>query len=446
MSSGTMTNRPAKVLITRIVSLNPGDAAILQGTIRILQQKYGQDTEVVVYDSKADIAQRYYPWARFKPALYPSASSSRVAQFLRGIGYGHWIDRVRHLKHRLALRLIATGARSIAKLTVSTEEFNTLVDYATADLILSTGGTYLTENYDLQGSIRDYRISLLSGTPLGFFTQSLGPFSNPKNIETFRKIFSASVLMLVRDNKSKKHLIDLGIESSRIHQVADAAFVLASPLDHKDDVLRNDESINLKLAISVRELRFFEDHSEEQYLKFVAKAVEHAVGFFKADVTFLSTCQGIEGYWTNDADTARSVLALVSSEYRGKVSIDDNFREPMELVHAYRQFDAVIATRMHAAILALCAGRATACIAYEFKLEELYDRIGLEPLCMPISNACEASAPGFVDTLLKNIPRYTKQTEDAVSFMSKSAWQASDLLPDIQSRHPYEKLSPAGRV
>jgi len=61
--------RPTKILISNIVTLNPGDAAILQGMFHILRQKYGEDSEIIVFDRLADAAAKYYPWASFRQSF-----------------------------------------------------------------------------------------------------------------------------------------------------------------------------------------------------------------------------------------------------------------------------------------------------------------------------------------------------------------------------------------
>ncbi|MFI7850494.1 polysaccharide pyruvyl transferase family protein, partial [Acinetobacter baumannii] len=66
--------------------------------------------------------------------------------------------------------------------------------------------------------------------------------------------------------------------------------------------------------------------------------------------------------------------------------VDRCFRQPTEIVDTYSQFDLVIATRMHAAILALLAGTPVIGIAYEFKLEELFSQLGMAHISLPIGS------------------------------------------------------------
>ena len=74
------------------------------------------------------------------------------------------------------------------------------------------------------------------------------------------------------------------------------------------------------------------------------------------EVQLLSTCQGVPEYWTNDAEMAQRVLDGLPAPLRGRVRVDGRFHTPAELIAAYGAADLVIATRMHAAILALVGG------------------------------------------------------------------------------------------
>src|SRR3546814_9397157 len=61
---------------------------------------------------------------------------------------------------------------------------------------------------------------------------------------------------------------------------------------------------------------------------------------------------------------------------RSRVRVDDRFHTPEALRDRYAGYDMVVATRMHAAILALCAGTPVMPLAYEFKTAELFGRLG----------------------------------------------------------------------
>src|ERR1044071_3713220 len=65
-----------KILITNIVTLNAGDAAILYAMIDVLRAGFGHDTEFIVYDKHGDVPNRYYPEIVFRKLLYLTREST----------------------------------------------------------------------------------------------------------------------------------------------------------------------------------------------------------------------------------------------------------------------------------------------------------------------------------------------------------------------------------
>lgn len=419
-----------KILITNIVSLNTGDAAILQGTIQILQKKYGNDVDIVVFDSMANVAQKFYPWASFRQSLFSKPKTGWHWGILERWGYGHWFNRLKFIRYRFSISLIKSYFSFFTCLLLSEQEKNDIMEYLSADIILSTGGTYLIENYDLSSAIYDYRLSLATGNKFGFFTQTLGPFIKEKNKSAFTKIFSLSDIILLRDEASKNNILDLGLKDKNIFLAADAAFVLEPEKEEPKH-----KKSNFKLAISVRSMKFFNEDSKDQntieYMDGIALAVTLAVDKYGAEVTFLSTCQGIESYWANDAAIATEIYNMLAPNIQNHVSIDAQFRQPAEIIEAYRSFDAVIATRMHAAILSICAGTPVLGLAYEFKMQELFKNIGLSQLVLKIQTFTKIEITDVLSDLMENTAAYKSEVKLASKKMNAQAWLVIDALPDI---------------
>ena len=162
------------------------------------------------------------------------------------------------LRFRLGLWAIKQGIPLLPHVFLDSIERRDLLEYNTADLIVSSGGTYLVENYSLTARIFDYQLSLALDRPLAFFTQSLGPFTNPKNRAALRPIFDESVAILVRDEQSRRNLDELGVKNKHVHVVADAAFALSDLEALESAKSRVVESgRRLRVVISVREWKHF---------------------------------------------------------------------------------------------------------------------------------------------------------------------------------------------
>ncbi|TXD35001.1 polysaccharide pyruvyl transferase [Lujinxingia vulgaris] len=398
-----------KVIISNTVALNGGDAAILQAIVDALSDELGKDTRFTVFDSQPETARRYYPDFDFQKLLYLKVARSPS-------GLGPIVRPLQMRRFETAAKLWGRGQKSAAKLLLSRAEVEALQTYAEADLIISTGGTYLVENYDIEPRLFDYRIALALGRPLVFYTQSLGPFREPQNQQRVRDIFNQASLVLLRDARSKHHLLEIGVSPDNLHVCADAVFALdvgpkpATPAREGADTISDttDNTRRPKVAVSVRHWSHFEnlstDEGMKRYCDAIAAGVTHLVEHHQADVTFISTCQGIPEYWTHDSKTAHAIVDTLPDAVRKHVNVDDAFHPPQDLVKTLAAFDAVIATRMHMAILALIAGTAVLPVSYEFKTTELFERMGAGQWVEDINTIDADAFVQKIDALLADLP------------------------------------------
>jgi colanic acid/amylovoran biosynthesis protein len=359
-----------KVVIGNTAALNGGDAAILHATIGILRRTFGDAIEVTA-DMQAEVAQRYHSDVTFCPSLHGAITA--------------WAGAGTRRKAALLLVLMAAalGRSSIgrrARRLLPPAVRRTLEVYAAADAVVSAGGTYLVPHYHLTPKIYDFLVTLALRRPLVLFTQSLGPFDGLRQRHLLRFVLRRARLILVRDRRSLDHLAALGV-AGNVRVAADAAFALARtppPARHPDRLKHAP-----RLAISVREWPHFRRGAKagmHAYCAAFAAFAAEVVRWQGARVTFLSTCQGIPEYWTDDSAVGERIAAMVPPDVRGRIDVDRAFRTPAQLIDRLAEFDAVVATRMHAAILALCAGTPVLAVAYEFKTRELFERLGLDDL------------------------------------------------------------------
>ena len=129
----------------------------------------------------------------------------------------------------------------------------------------------------------------------------------------------------------------------------------------------------------------------ESYCAVMAELVKDLIERRGAHLTFISTCQGAPEYWTDDSRMAEQIVSRLPERLRRDARIDHRFRRPNELIDALSSFDLTIATRLHAAILSLCAGTPVLPIAYEFKTSELFQRFGLGDAVIDIETMSPAT-------------------------------------------------------
>lgn len=399
-----------RVVITNVVALNGGDAAILVAIVKLLRLAFGDGIEIVVLDPQAEAAQRYLPDLAFQPMFQP-----------RGGRRGRW-DRLRMALGRHAPALAPAQARRNLDL------------FRNADLVVSTGGTYLVEHYDMSAKLLQLELAAATAAPVVMFTQSLGPFRAPETRARLKALLPRMGLVLLRDERSLGHLQDLGAGPIKARVSADAAFALADPQDLAGQPSGKPAGPP-QIAISVRPWRRFSageaDDKMQTYADSIAAAAIRLVRERQARITFISTCQGAPEYSTDDAAVAAAIAAGLPADVAPSVSVDRRHRTPQALIDTLKPFDLVIATRMHMAILALDAGRPVLPIAYEFKTAELFDRLGFGDWVADIETITPEPFADRALRALDELPGRTPDLHRAVLAEQREALTAVEQLRQL---------------
>lgn len=402
-----------KITVTNTALLNAGDAAIMAGTDAILRDVFGSDITVELRDQQAEDSRTAYGDYRVEETLYCALES--LSDDTRRPGL---------MRLMAAAALWRTPLRNLARRLVPARVRAVMDGYAESDLIVSAGGTYLVPHYRIRPKILELLAARLMRRPYVLFTQSLGPF--PRDRVLLRAIFAGAHAVLVRDSRSVEHLLDLGVRGDRIAICADAAFALAgrpTPV--------SEASNKLRVGISVRDWPHGgsdADRAMQNYVAAVAKLVRHLTEGSGAEVTFVSTCQGAGSYWTDDSAVADRVVAEIGWENADRVQVDRSFRSPQQLMDHLAGYDMYVSTRMHGAILALCAGVPVLPIAYEFKTNELFKRLGMEEIVQDLTSISGAALCRTCRMILDNRAAYRERIREILPDLRESAYAAGQAV------------------
>lgn len=428
-----MTAPALNVLLTNNATLNTGDAAILLGTMRILEHAYGQPIRYTVRDQQPEVAERHYPEICFRP--WPHHNMWRPPPVPR---IGRVLRRANRARYEVGIWAAADGRPGRFLLTRA--ERTDAAEYARADLVISTGGTYLVENYRLEPLILDLQLAQRMRRPHVLFTQSMGPFTQPKTSKVLRRILEGADLVLLRDARSREHVEALGAVAT-LEVTADSAFALADEATlARAAAARSPQGDGqpLRVAVSVREWRHFATVDPAQgmasFRRAVAELVTHLVQRRGAQVVFVSTCQGVPEYWTDDARVAGEIVALLEPSVAEQVAVDGEFRRPEALLELLSGYDLVVSTRMHLAILALCTGVPVLPISYEFKTDELFARLGVGDWVQDIECATGPGLIEAVDGFLSALPGLRRDLFERVN-----AERAAALDSGLRARAAVER-------
>ena len=370
--AGAFDNR-MNVLVTNTVALNTGDSAILHALVQQVNEAW-QPRQIVVHDKHAEAAQALYPDLTIRPCLsQPIAARGPLERRWRGKRAG---KALLNLRFWLAAQAVRSGRFGAARRLLRAEEAQSLMDYKEADVVITTGGTYLVEHYSIGPRLRTFWLSRVLRKPLVFYTQSLGPFRQPANQQAMRASVERAALVLLRDERSRGYLREIGADGPRVHVVADSVFALDPPLPTKPKA-----GARPRVAFSVRKWQHFDSETAEagmaRYARAVCRAAEVLVRDYGAEVVFLSTCQGVPAYTADDSAVAAAMAAQLPRDVQAHVTVDRDFHTPQSFMEAVAGCSLMISTRMHGAILGLVSGVPVLPIAYEFKTEEVYAQMGL---------------------------------------------------------------------
>ncbi len=421
-----------KLLITNTVTLNAGVAAMVIAMQGMFRREFGEDAEILVFDDRADAAAKYYPALRYRRLLH--AGLTRLRHWP---GVGPLLARLNVGRFRLAVRLRARGRRRLARLLLRRYEAEDLEHYAGADLVVSAGGTYLVENYDLASRLFDFEVALALGRPLVLFTQTMGPFRDPKTRAALLPLLERARLILLRDEASLRHVRELGAKNPAVQVCGDAVFALA----RTEPPAARPRRSRPRVAISVRHWPYFKSTPEregmQRYSRAIADAATHLVRAHGAAVTFVSTCQGIPEYWMDDGATAAQIGDLIAPEVRASVTVDRAFRTPEQMLTLLAEFDLVVATRFHFAVLSLMAHVPAVAIGYELQTRELYERMDLADWVHEIEAMDSADFLARLERCLADAPRVRESLRAPLARERELAFRAAALVRESIAAPPH---------
>jgi colanic acid/amylovoran biosynthesis protein len=219
---------------------------------------------------------------------------------------------------------------------------------------------------------------------------------------------------------------------------ADAAFALADPAVLAAAALPRAPVERPEVAISVRAWSHFGNDDGavrlERYLEAIARLVAHLVERRGARVTFISTCQGEPSYPHDDSVVADAIAARLPGSVLAEVRVDRDPHRPRELIERLGAFDLVVATRMHAAILALAGGALVLPIAYEPKMTDLATQLELGHVLHEMASVSARELCASADLLLADPDGLRAPLFAAVAEQRRSALDSGELVREALER------------
>lgn len=212
--------------------LNRGAAALLSSRIKAIK-RYIPDSRFSVFS--------------FSPELYMGIDEdfikrNNVTIYKVAFSTNGYKDAIFSV-----LRLIIWGIAYRFKIDflVKDERFK---EYSNADIIISTGGDVLTEDYGSLSylvTLFNVFVGLLFGAKIVIYAESIGPFKNRWNKMISKILFNKAMLITVRENISHKNLCNINVGKPPIFVTTDSAFLLDPAPEERVTSLMYENGINI---------------------------------------------------------------------------------------------------------------------------------------------------------------------------------------------------------
>ncbi|MEM2145862.1 MAG: polysaccharide pyruvyl transferase family protein [Candidatus Jordarchaeaceae archaeon] len=346
-----------KIVITNHGSrLSKGNSALLNSRIGLIKQFIG-NSEFTVFTFHPEIS--YYPELKYLKDIKVS---------------------FHEVPFRFSILTLPKTIFSFLKIVFCRFLSNYLEDlkeYNSADLIISTGGDVLTEDYGLIDFI-NYAGNLLLGVflkrPVVIFAETIGPFKHKVAKLIAKYLLNYTSLITVRGTVSKNYLKKLGINNPSQYLTADTAFLLEPAPEkiikqilEKENIRDNDVLVGMTVSGLISSYGFpnlrtiREKHDE--YVRVMAFVSDYIIEKLGATIVFIPSVMNSDVY------VANYIYEIVKN--KEKIRIIKNEYTCEEIKGIIGRCSMFIGARMHVTIFSTSICIPTIAISYSRKTWEV---------------------------------------------------------------------------
>lgn len=316
-----------------------------------------------------------------------------------------------------------------------------LQEYYDADIVLNTGGDVLTEDYGFPFShFVNLLFAILLDKPVVVCAESLGPYKKRWNKFIAKFVFNRAKLITLREERSLKHLQEIGVNKPPIHVTADVAFTLEPSSNERINEILTKEGIEGHrplIGISVSkiisnygfpELKSRKDKYNE-YVKLMSKIVDYLVDTLNATIVFVPHVIG-PGDYTDDRIVADDICKLIKNKDK-IISIKEEYT-PEELKGIIEQCDLFIGARMHATIASTSMHVPTVAIAYSDKTHGIIGKmLGQEEYVLDVKDLSYDKVISKINDALENREEIKKDLGVKIKTIKERALLNGKLVKEV---------------
>ena len=407
---------------------NKGDCGIIEGIITVLQRLYPQ-AKFGLVSMFAEHSPSFNNAHRHLQQRFPDLEIAPSPFF------SHDTSETETIYQKLAKFLPIPLSLLYLLLPLSTQHPGLRL-LKEADLIITPGGQYFSTQknqfkslYVIFRLLYPLLIAQRHQIPYLFFSQSFEfyPAERLDNRLT-RWVFSQAVAVWAREPLSYQALLQLGVPSTKISLVPDAAFALTP---HQSDRVTNLLAThNLNPGqFWVVTLRNWQPEIES-FLVEMTKLIEQL--FARGLISQIVLVANSQGPTTVEDD--RLVTRQLAQNLQGKaIAVIEDDLTPSELAALYSEAQFLIGTRFQSVILALVGGTPVYGISYAgVKVQGLMTMLGMPQLCSSMKNFKADRVIKQIQTV--DLASLTKEVAHQVKLLRQQLTDAIDSTIIIDNR------------
>lgn len=382
--------RPNVLLINGWSDDNRGDAAIVLGLVRLIEDQISGQPRFTVVSSFSRATSFYNQADRHtrssidqvvpSPLPVVSERQSKLGRKLKQLG-----------RIVQATGLLAVARGPLARV-VATRDQRTLLDLLKgADLVVGKGGHMYFSGGGYRGFLTLFQniypllLAERVGAPTAVHAQSIGPVAGVASRALLRKALKLCDAIYTREHPSEIAVNEL-LGDDRARFAWDTAFAMPAESLPPSVVDRLPDRF---VAITVRRWHFPYSNGDPQaqYQSYLRSVADAAIAAFEDVGLSIVIVPQVTGPTDLEDDRiASSELEEMIGQRAPVLRIDDDL-SPGQLRSLYAAAELLVGTRFHSVILALAARTPALAISYHgFKTPGIMDRLGLSEYVFDIGD------------------------------------------------------------
>ncbi len=291
-----------------------------------------------------------------------------------------------------------------------------------SDIILSGGGTLIqngTSTRSLLYYLSIIKMAKLFKKKVMLYSNGIGPVNGKLNRKLVKMVVDNVDLITLREEFSKKDLLDMGVIKPEIHITADAAFTLKSVDDEKARQFLIKEKIPLdKELIGVSVRNWSKAKYGDKYIKEIAKACDNMVKQGKT-VLFIPMEQ------PKDIETSKKVMY----EMKQDSYILQELYKPDEILGIIGQMNLILGMRLHTLLFSASKKVPMIGLVYDPKIEYYLDVLNMPNGGDVRTGDIDAKRlTAQMEGMFLNLERYQDILEEKIGILLDKARQNDALL------------------